>query len=135
MITKEFLEQSLKLTDLIESSYKELENLREMAKSVQGINYGENVKNGGNYRSEARFVSVVEKISELEDIINKDICTMIDNLKIMNEEINLIENSNEKLVLKLRYVSNFTWQEIADKMGYSVMQTHRIHKKALSNFK
>ncbi len=135
MITKEFLEKSLNLTDLIEASYQELKDLREMSDNIKGVSFDKVGGKSGTSQNEAGFTKTIDKIVDLEEAINRDIATMVDNLGIIREAINEVPNNNEKLVLKLRYLSHFTWQEISDKTGYSVMQLHRIHKKALGNFK
>ena len=38
-------------------------------------------------------------------------------------------------MLSKRYLLMKTWEQIAEEMDYSVVQIHRIHKKALEIFK
>ena len=39
--------------------------------------------------------------------------------------------STERLVMRHRYIEGLTWEQVCVAMGYSWMQTHRIHAKAL----
>ena len=58
----------------------------------------------------------------------------IQRFKEIRQQIELLENENEKTVLTLRYLRNYTWEKICVEMNYSWMQTHRFHARALQNF-
>lgn len=53
----------------------------------------------------------------------------------IKNQINLIEDENEREVLRLKYILGHTWEEVCERMGYSWRQIHRIHNKALEHFK
>lgn len=53
----------------------------------------------------------------------------------IRREIEAMENETEREVLTYRYLCGFTWEEIAERMHYSFQHIHRIHKKALTNFR
>lgn len=44
-----------------------------------------------------------------------------------------MEDSVEKLLLKLRYLQRLHWENISKTIKLSIMQAHRIHTKALKN--
>lgn len=71
--------------------------------------------------------------------LEKQILGKIENMKQLKEkicnDIAIIEDITEKELLQKRYIQNLTWEDIAEQLGYSITQTHRIHKKALSNFR
>ena len=50
-----------------------------------------------------------------------------DTFQLMSED--------EKDVLMYRYIKLMKWEDICMKMDYSLQHIHRIHKKALENFK
>lgn len=50
------------------------------------------------------------------------------------DKIETLEDEQEKRLLKYRYIRGYTWDVIADKMGYSVRQIFNIHNKAFLNF-
>ena len=50
-------------------------------------------------------------------------------------DVEKMEDETEKAVLTYRYLRGYTWEQICVKMEYSWKQIHRIHGKALKNFK
>ena len=50
-------------------------------------------------------------------------------------DIRALENEDEQKVLRLRYIKGLKWDEIAAEMNYSYKWIHKIHGKALKNFK
>ena len=59
----------------------------------------------------------------------------IDLRKEIVHKIEEMGDETEKLVLRYRYIHLLKWEEIALRMDYSWKQIHRIHGKALSDFK
>ncbi len=55
--------------------------------------------------------------------------------KEITDRIEQLDNEDEKDVLMYRYIKLMKWEDIAVKMGFSWKQMHRIHAKALNNFK
>ena len=53
----------------------------------------------------------------------------------LKEQIEQMQDETEKTVLRLRYIHWLRWEQIAERMGYGWAQVHRIHGKALANFK
>ena len=48
--------------------------------------------------------------------------------------IRKMEDDDEQKVLRLRYIKNMKWEEIALEMNFSYKWTHIIHGRALKNF-
>lgn len=55
--------------------------------------------------------------------------------KEISDKIERMDNEDEKDVLTYRYIRLMKWEDICVKMKHSWQHTHRIHKKALENFK
>ena len=53
----------------------------------------------------------------------------------ISDKIERMDNEDEKDVLMYRYIKLMKWEDICVKMNHSWQHTHRIHKKALENFK
>jgi len=53
----------------------------------------------------------------------------------VQQQIEKMPDENEKTVLTLRYLRNYSWEKICVEMDYSWRQVHRFHARALSNFK
>lgn len=53
----------------------------------------------------------------------------------ISNRIERLEDEDEKDVLMYRYIRLMKWEDICVKMNHSWQHIHRIHKKALKNFK
>lgn len=70
MNVKKYLRQVYWLDKVINSELKELEVLKSMKETVQGLSYGEHIGSSGNRNIEAPFVKTIEKIMILEERID-----------------------------------------------------------------
>lgn len=52
----------------------------------------------------------------------------------VQQQIELLEDENEKTVLTLRYLRNWKWEKIALELNVGWTQIHKIHSNALKNF-
>ena len=55
--------------------------------------------------------------------------------KEISDKIERMKNEDEKEVLMYRYIKLMKWEDICVQMNYSWKHIHRIHSKALNNFK
>jgi DNA-directed RNA polymerase specialized sigma subunit len=69
----------------------------------------------------------------LNQIINARKHT-VERFTEIRQQIELLEDENEKMVLTLRYLRNYNWEKICVEMEYSWKQVHRFHSRALLNF-
>lgn len=53
----------------------------------------------------------------------------------ITDKIERMADENEKDVLTYRYIKLMKWEDIAVKMGFGWQHTHKIHVRALKNFK
>ena len=73
-------------------------------------------------------------ITALNDLKQKVIHYRYQKVKIcviLYDKIEALEDEQEKRLLKYRYIRGYRWEDIADKMGYSVRQVFNIHNSAL----
>lgn len=73
-------------------------------------------------------------ISALDELKQKVIYYRYKKVKICSElydKIETLEDEQEKRLIKYRYIRGFRWEDIADKMGYSIRQVFNINNKAL----
>lgn len=134
MTKKEYLRKGTKLKREIEHDKEILKELRVNLDGLQALRNSEKVQ-GGPTKDDSSMVNKIDKILELENKIRKKMCELNDFQSKLLSELSEIKEINEKVLMESRYILNFTWEEIAEKIGYSLTQTHRIHKKALENFK
>jgi predicted DNA-binding protein (UPF0251 family) len=130
MEAKQYLKQAYRLNEMINSNIGELTQLRAMATSLSCPNTS-GIPPSGTRNTDPQFTRCIEKILELEKIINDEIDGFVDLKKEIRATINAVQDPNEKLLLKLRYIEFLKWEAVAVEMGVSLKQVHRIHAKAL----
>lgn len=74
-------------------------------------------------------------LDDLIEKLKKERLEKIQNLRSIEDQISQMQDEDEKHVLRLRYIKGMKWEEVAVEMGHSWQHTHRIHSKALKNFK
>ena len=134
MKTKQYLNQAYRLNELIESNNLEIAQLNQLKTSLSGIDYSKDkIQNCSS--GDANFTKIVERIDELERIIEEDTAKML-SLKIeIRNVINEVKNNEEKLVLKCRYLNYMHWNDICEAAHVSSRTVFRIHDSALKNVK
>ena len=129
MTAKEYLRQAYRLDQKINSDLEEVTALREMASSVSSPQLSERVQT--SRKGDAPFVRCLEKIIELEDKINKEIDLLVELKKEIRMVITTVEDTDERMVLKYRYVHNYTWEQIGNELHADARTVRRWHGKAL----
>ena len=133
MTAKEYLRQAYRLNELIDSRITELERLRDYSTRLTSCSFeGERVSKSRS--TEAPFARIIEKIVDLEKVINRDIDCYVDLKTEMNAAIDRVSNVDERLLLRYRYLNNYNWDDIAQLLNVSGRTVHRIHSTALYNF-
>lgn len=131
MKVKEYLHQAYRLDKRIQSDIEEMECLREMATSVSSPSWDEKVQTSRS--TDAKFVRCLERIIDLESKINAE----VDNLVALKEQIrcviNEVADTDERMVLRYRYVHNFTWEQIGDELNADRTTVYRWHNTALNH--
>lgn len=129
MDKKRYLRRGYRINLEIESKKEVLEELKANLDGIKAIQASEKVQ-GGDIPSDNAMFNRINKLMEVE----KDLASLYDIQVELNEKINKVEDFNERMVLRYRYILNYTWEQISEKMGYSTRQVIRIHGEALKNF-
>ncbi len=129
MTSKEYLRQAYRLDQKINSDIEEVARLREMAGSISSPVLGEKVQTSRS--GDAPFVRVVEKILALEEKINREINTLVDLKSQMRDVIAAVSDTDERMVLRYRYIHNLTWEQIGDELNADRTTVYRWHNMAL----
>ena len=134
MTAKEYLYQAYRLDDLINSYRRELASLKELSLSVGSQDTSKDSVSVSKDNS-ARFTRIVDSIVDLETKINNEIENYVAVKNEIHSVIEAVENNDEKLCLRYRYIEFMSWDDIADKMHYELRNVFRLHGKALKNIK
>lgn len=135
MTKKQYLRQGYKIRQEIKIQRDILIELENNLDNVKSFDYSKDKLQGGPIQDDTIMIEKINKILEVQEIIKKkdfELKTFQANLYL---EINRLSNTNEKILLQARYILNETWEQIAERLGYSVRQIHRLHSSALENFK
>ena len=132
MAAKQYLQQIYRCNELIQENLIEIENLHVISNSIASPDLTkEKVSNTRN--PEAPFVNTITKLVDLEKETDVKISELLDLRMEIREAISLIEDAKRILVLRYRYIDFMKWEDIAEKMDYSLKSIHRIHLAALDD--
>lgn len=135
MTKKQYLRQGYKIRQEIKIQRDILNELENNLDNVRSFDYSKDKLQGGPVQDDTVMIEKINRIIEVQEIIREkeaELKVLQANLYL---EIDRLSNTNEKILLRARYILNETWEQIAERLGYSVTQTHRIHRSALENFK
>jgi len=130
MTAKQYLRQAYRLNELINSHIREVEQLRLLSTSVPSTDFSKERVQGGKLPGD-RISNIITKIVDLEKQINDEIDNLIDLKKEIHDAIDAVQNPDQQLVLRCRYIEFLTWEKTAECLNYSIKQIHRIHSAAL----
>lgn len=132
MTAKEYLNQARHLDALIHCRLREIDYWRDLSSSVSGSSFEEH--HNPNRPTEAPFVRCMEKIDEIQRSVEEKVAYLIYLKEEINKAIDKLDNRDEQLLLRYRYLDNCTWEEIAAMLNVSIRSVHRIHGMALQHF-
>lgn len=131
MTPKEYLKQAYRLDHRINSDIAELGRLREMSTSISSPSLGEKVQTNRN--TDPPFVKCLERIYSLEEKINEEIDLLVNLKEEIRSVIDMVSNTDERMVLRYRYIHNYTWEQIGDVLGADSRTVRRWHGQALGH--
>ena len=129
MTNKEYLRQAYRLDQRINSDIEEVARLREMASGISAPALGDKVQTSRS--GEAPFVRSVEKIMALEEKINQEIDLLVDLKEQIRGVITAVPDTDERMVLRYRYIQGLTWEQIGLEMNADERTIRRWHGNAL----
>lgn len=103
----------------------EIENLKnpQIKKSC-----GPGGQGGGNYE----FKSEMEQIEELKQRISNNISRYEEIIFRIDECLSLVQDHKDYSFIQMKYFNKMTYEEIAEKLGVSLMSTYRMRNNILS---
>lgn len=73
-----------------------------------------------------------QEIERIEERIERERLTKIQNLKAIREKIESLKEQKEKDILTYRYIRGYPWEEVARAMGYDISWVFKVHKRAIA---
>jgi hypothetical protein len=128
MTAKEYLGQAYRIDQRINSKLEQITSLRELAFKATST-LSETPR--GPSRDAHSMESIIVKMMNLEDEINRDIDMLVDLKREIVSIIKQVQNPEYQTLLELRYLCFKRWEQIAVDMGYSTQHIFRMMDLAL----
>ena len=110
MTAKEFLISASEMNRQIHYKEIELKSLRDLASGISGCSFGERLS--GTRNPDPPFVRYTDKALSLEKEIQNDKCKLSELKYAIGKAIDDLENTNERTVLRYKYLMFLSWKEI-----------------------
>ena len=108
MDTKTYLQQISRLDRMINNKLSEIQQFRELARSVSAVKNEERVKTSPNFDKMGSTYCKIEKMEkELDDLID----TYVDKKNLIVSQIDGIDNETYYHILFARYVEKKTFEK------------------------
>ena len=133
MKAKEYLGQVRRLDLEIDSMIRYKETLRNKLYSVSSVPFDAPAIMHSS-SGDAPFEALIAKVAREERKIVKRIDRLVSIRSRIIEQINQIDNADYRLILELRYLHYYRWDQISDKIGYVERHVYRLHGQALAEF-
>ena len=133
MTPKEYLKQGYRLDKRIDSMLLEVEELKSMLYSIPSPQYGERVQTTRN--TDSPFLRKLIKVEEFEEKVNEQIDRCVALKEQMGQAISTVQNADEEMVLRYRYIHGKTWEQIAEELYADVRTIYRWHSLALKKMR
>ena len=133
MAAKEYLRQTLKIDKEINILLQTIEKLEADAEKTTTVLNPKKVEGQGSFNLHSREDTIV-KLIDFRNKVNGKIDKLVDLKNEIYDKINLVENTDHRNLLILRYVNLNSFEEIAVTMCYSYRHVTRMHGWALQEF-
>lgn len=131
MTAREYLGQVYRIDQKINSSITEIKRLRALADSIRSPSLTEHTS--PNRQTDAPFVRALERIWQAEERLDTEIARMIELKEQVRAAIERVQNPNEQIVLRYRYINEWTWERICDSLRANRATVYRWHNAALKH--
>jgi len=128
---KQYLRKAYRLDRLVQSHVAELERLRSTLGSIGRSLDGQprSPRSDGTTGEINRLIQAIDLKAQLK----AEIADMVARWKEIHDVVEAVEDKDERLVLKYRYIQGLDWDYIAAELNYSRRQVIRIHGEALEH--
>lgn len=127
MTTKEWFERARELNREIRALKREARDAQDVAMGIANFGDGVKVQTSKTNHKENAMVRYLDYSNQISRQIEQLFAVKLEIYQV----ILLIEQRDFRTLLSLRYLSNLTWEQIADEMEVDVRHVYRLHKSAL----
>ena len=131
MTSKEFLQKPMRIQHRIEQLQLKRQTFEELANSIPGGNYDKPLVQKTR-NTQAPFIKWIDKIMEVEKEIEK----LEEEYEVAKAEvikaIEKLDNADYQTLLIMRYLNEYSWTSICEKMYVSLSTAKRWHWEAIN---
>ena len=131
MTSKEFLQKPMRIQHRIEQLQLKRQTFEELANSIPGGNYDKPLVQKTR-NTQAPFIKWIDKIMEVEKEIEK----LEEEFEVAKAEvikaIEKLDNADYQTLLIMRYLNEYSWTSICEKMYISLSTAKRWHWEAIN---
>lgn len=128
---KEYLSKIKHIDSDIRSRQSELDRFRQSIMIKTSTIKAQVVQETRQGAFDERYMKLIEQAEE----INLKIDKLVDTKVRVSNEIDLMDDRVSRIILREKYINLKTYEQIAEMMSYDVSYIHRMHGKALNQFK
>ena len=132
MTSKEFLQRPMRLRWRIDALKLQKEQYQELANSIPGGNYDKPVVQKTR-NNEAPFIKWIDKIMDVEKKIESLEAEYETAKAEVVKAIEKLPNPDYQTILIMRYLNEYSWADICDKLYISLSTAKRWHWDAINN--
>ena len=126
MTAKEFLRRARSVDRRVDEAQERVERLRAKLESGR-MSSLTGMPRGGS----SDWTQTADKLIELEQAVNRRTRELVRWKLAAIDAIRAVEEPRLAEVLELYYIDGFTWEQVAERMGYEVRTVYRLHGAAL----
>lgn len=127
---KKYLKQVYNLDMDINSRLLEKQSIESTLLKVSSVQQ-DRVQESHAGRYDDKYMPLIRLQSEIDELVDE----LGQKRVAITRQINQIEDDRYQMVLRLRYLSSKTWEEIALLMNYNLRWIYRLHGEALEEFR
>ena len=126
MTAKEFLRQARDADRRIDEALERVDRLRARLEAGRMSSITGMPRGGGGY-----WTLTADRLIELEQAVNERVREMCRQKRLAMQAIDSVDDGRLREVLELYYIDHFTWEQVAERMHYSVRNVTYLHGLAL----
>ena len=130
MTAKEFLRRARGADRRIDEATERMERLRARIEAGR-LSHITGMPRGGN----SDWTDTANALIDLERTVNARVREMCREKRLAMEAIAAVEEARYREVLELYYLDGYTWEKVAEVMGYDLRWVYRLHGHALRKIK
>lgn len=128
---KDYLSKIRHIDSDIRSRQSELDQLRQTIVLKTSTIKGEVIQETRQGAFDERYMKMIEQAEEIDAKIDE---LVEEKIKVSNQ-IDLLDDRVSRIILREKYINLKTFEEIAKILDYELSWIHRLHGKALKEFK